>query len=263
MELREVIGRRRSTRYLLPHKPVERDKIQRMLEAARLASHWGNVGSLRAVVVFRDQASDEVLSVLASPVAGYQVRLAPVLIVWFLDTAAVDQQHERLRELVDAGALGYGPDRRHTLEEVLIPVFSPDSLERLKQPGLSELDCGQGIAQATLVAFEQGLGTCLMGTANPERIRKGLGMPESCRFLVTQTVGYPAESPAAGGQRPRQDFEKLFHENAYGTPFARDPEVVEELGRDGMLQEPAPLPWREEEIEFVRRGLGLDGNGIL
>ena len=38
MELREVIGRRRSIRFLLPYKPVEPEKIQRMLEAARLAS---------------------------------------------------------------------------------------------------------------------------------------------------------------------------------------------------------------------------------
>ena len=33
MELREVIGRRRSIRFLLPYKPVEPEKIQRMLEA--------------------------------------------------------------------------------------------------------------------------------------------------------------------------------------------------------------------------------------
>ncbi len=43
MELRDTIGRRRSIRFLLPYKPVERDKIQRMLEAATLSSFWGNV----------------------------------------------------------------------------------------------------------------------------------------------------------------------------------------------------------------------------
>jgi nitroreductase len=37
MQLREVMGRRRSIRFLLPHKPVEPEKIQRMLEAARIA----------------------------------------------------------------------------------------------------------------------------------------------------------------------------------------------------------------------------------
>ncbi len=66
MELREAIGRRRSMRFLLPHRPVEKEKIQRMLEAARRASHWGNVQSLRAVVVFRDEASKEVREPWAS-----------------------------------------------------------------------------------------------------------------------------------------------------------------------------------------------------
>ncbi|MFN8036410.1 MAG: nitroreductase family protein [Acidimicrobiia bacterium] len=264
MELREAIGRRRSIRFLLPHKPVEREKIQRMLEAARLASHWGNVGSLRAIVVERDQASQEVLDALPSPVAGYQIRLAPVVIVWYLDTTAVDRQPDRLRELVDAGALGYGENRRQALEEQLIPIFVDKGvLETLKQPGLNDLDCGQGIAQATLMAFEQGLGTCLLGSANHDRIRQRLGLPDTCRILVVQTVGYPAESPEAGGQRPRQPFEDMFQLNHPDTPFPRDAEVVEELERDRMIQAPAPLPWREAELAWLVKAFGLEGNGML
>jgi nitroreductase len=58
MELTEVIGRRRSIRFLLPHKPVKLDTIQRMLGAARIASHCGNVNSLPAVVVPSDSRSD-------------------------------------------------------------------------------------------------------------------------------------------------------------------------------------------------------------
>ncbi len=61
MELRETIGRRRSIRFVKTYKPVEPEKIQRMFEAARLASHWGNVQSLKAVAVFRDSAPEEVL----------------------------------------------------------------------------------------------------------------------------------------------------------------------------------------------------------
>ena len=41
MELREVIGRRRSIRFLRPYIPVEPEKIQMMFEAARIATHWG------------------------------------------------------------------------------------------------------------------------------------------------------------------------------------------------------------------------------
>jgi nitroreductase len=262
MELREVIGRRRSIRFLLPYKPVEPEKIQRMLEAARIASHWGNVQSLRAVVVFRDSAPREVLDAIQAPIAGFQIRLAPVVIVWYLDTRAVDEQSDRLRELLGAGALGFGEGKREALETQLIPIFRAMG-DKLKEPGLGEIDCGQGIAQATLMAFEQGLGTCCLGTPHGDRIRQNLGLPETCRILLLQTVGYPAESREAGGQRPRQPFESLFHMNGYGTPFPRAPEVVAELERDGMLQDPAPLPWREAELEYLKRALGLKGHGLL
>ena len=262
MELREVIGRRRSIRFLLPYKPVEPEKIQRMLEAARIASHWGNVQSLRAVVVFRDSAPKEVLEAITAPIAGFQIKLAPVVIVWYVETAAVDEQSDRLRELLDAGALGFGEGKKDALERQLIPFFDRIR-DNLKRPGLNEVDCGQGIAQATLMAFEQGLGTCCLGSGNSDKVRQNLGLPDSARVLVLQTVGYPAESPEAGGQRPRQPFEKLFHMNGYGNPFPRSEKVVAELNADGMLQSPAPLPWREQELEYLKTSLGIKGNGLI
>jgi nitroreductase len=262
MELREVIGRRRSIRFLLPYKPVEPVKIQRMLEAARIASHWGNVQSLRAVVVFKDTAPKEVIEAITAPVAGFQIRTAPVVIVWYLDTDAVDGQSDRLRELLKAGALGFGEGKEEALERQLLPFFE-GILPRLKQPGINEIDCGQGIAQATLMAFEQGLGTCLLGSGNTDKVRQNLGLPDSCRVLLLQTVGYPAESPEAGGQRPRQPFECLFHMNRFGNPFPRCDEVVEELKRDRMLQDPAPLPWREAELEYLKNALDIRGHGLI
>jgi nitroreductase len=262
MELREAIGRRRSIRFLLPHKPVELDKIQRMLEAARLASHWGNINSLRAIVIERDKAPKEVLDALPSPVGGYQIQLAPIVIVWYLETAATDQAAERIGELVDVGAVGYGKNKRQVFDEKVAPMFR-NLGDILKVPGLNEVDCGQGIAQATLMAFEQGLGTCFLGTGDPDGVRRKLGLPDSCRLLLTQTVGYPAESPEAGGQRPRLPFETLFQLNGYDNPFPRSPEVVEELRRDGMIQAPAPLPWREAELEYLRRALNLKGEGLI
>lgn len=262
MELREVIGRRRSIRYMRPYQPVERDKIQRMLEAARLASHWGNVGGLRAVVVERATASRETLDALYAPVAGFQVRRAPVVIVWYFDTAAIDSQSDRLRELLDAGALGVGPDKKTDLEEKIIPFFE-QILELLKAPGLNEVDCGQGIAQATLMAFEQGLGTCCLGTPNTDQIRQNLGLPDTARVLLLQTVGYPAEHWEAGGQRPRRPFEELFHLNGFGEPFPRDEAVVSELGADAMFTRPAPLPWREAELDHLNEALDIPGSGLI
>lgn len=262
MELREAIGRRRSIRFLLPHKPVEPEKIQRMLEAARIASHWGNVQSLRAVVVFRDSATPETLDALQAPIAGFQIRLAPVVIVWYIDGAAVDTQADRLRELLAAGALGFGEGKQDALEKQLIPIFA-SIRDKLKEPGLGEVDCGQGIAQATLMAFELGLGTCCLGSPNLDKIRVALKLPDTGRVLLLQTVGYPAESWEAGGQRPRRPFGELFHMNAYGDPFPRDPAVVAELERDGMFTTPAPLPWREAELAYLQKALGIKGHGLL
>lgn len=262
MELKQAIGNRRSIRFLLPFRPVEREKIQRMLEAARLASHWGNVASLRAIVIERDKAPQDVIDALPSPVGGYQIHLAPVIIVWYIETEATEHAGERLRELVDAGAIGYGDNKKKVIEETLVPLFATLG-DAIKLPGLGEVDCGQGIAQATLVAFEEGLGTCCLGTADPDKIRKKMGLPESCRVLVTQTVGYPAESIEAGGQRPRLPFEKLFQLNGYDKPFPRDPEVVKGLERDGMIQAQAPTSWREEELKYLRHALNLKGEGLI
>jgi nitroreductase len=257
MEVQEAIGTRRTFRYLLPHKPVERAKIQKMLEAARLASFWGNVQALKAVVVERATASQQVLASLMAPVAGFQIEHAPVIIVWYLDFAALDVQDERLRELVEARVLGVDKQKAmNALESFLIPFFKK-VMPILRQSGLTEMDCGQGIAQATLVAIDEGLGTACLSTAKEAEIKENLHLPESAKVVVLQCVGHSAESREAGGQRPRRPFETLFSLNEVGNPFPRDEGVVEELKRAKMLQAPAPLPGRQEELEYLQRALDL------
>ena len=262
MELREVIGNRRSIRYLDPNRPVEIEKIQRMLEAARIASHFGNNSAACALVVHRETATAEQIASLHSPVGGFQMKLAPVIILWYVEGDALDEAAERLRELVECGAIGYGPNKRKELEETLVPLFSRIG-EALRSPGMVDMDLGQAVAQATLMAFELGLGTCCQGSADWEVVEKAFGLPESSRIVVAQTVGYPLESADAGGQRPRQPFERLFRLNDYNTPFPRSEAVLGELSRDGLIQEPAPKPGREEEIESIREKYDLPGSGMI
>lgn len=264
MELREVIGRRRSIRFLKPYKPVEQEKIQMMLEAARIATHWGNVQSLRAVVVHRESAPKEVLDALKAVVVGWQLRIAPVVIVWYCNPEVVEEQADRLRELMGVGALGFGPEelKRKTLEEKFLPAFK-EIKDFLKLPGLNEIDCGQGMAQATLMAYELGLGSCFLGTPEGDAILEVLGVPSHCRLLLMQCVGYPMEHWEAGGQRPRQPFEDLFALNTFDTPYPRSEAVVEELKRDKMFTRPAPLPEREEELEYMERALNLKAPGLF
>jgi nitroreductase len=262
MELREAIGKRRSIRYMDPDKPVEIEKIQRMLEAARIASHFGNNNSVCALVVHRATATEEQIASLPSPVGGFQMQLAPVIILWHIETDAMDEAGERLRELVNCGALGYGPDKHKELEETLVPLFNSIG-EALKGPGMVDMDLGQAVAQSTLMAFEQGLGTCCQGSADWSKVEKAFALPASCRIVVAQTVGYPLECKDGGGQRPRLPFESLFRLNSYDQPFPRSQEVVAELTQDKFFQEPAPKPGREEEIEKIRAKYDLPRSGMI
>jgi len=259
VELKEVIGRRRSIRFLRPYRPVEREKIQKMLEAARLASFWGNVQALDAVVVERATAPQDVLDALpvGTAIGGFQFRMAPVIIIWFINWNRVREQGSRLHELVEAGALGVSREKSHQyLDEVLIPFFD-SAMEGIKDRGITETDCGQGIAQATLVAYEEGLGTCVLAAFAGKKLRRALRMPDDCEILLLQTVGYPAEDPLAGGQRPKLPFEQKFSLNRVGEPFPRDPAVIDELTRAGMLCETAPMPYRQEELRFLQAQYGL------
>ena len=51
--------------------------------------------------------------------------------------------------------------------------------------------------------------------------------------------------------------------NRYGEAYPRSTAVVDELTADGLFTAPATLPWREDELEFLRRALGLEGSGLL
>ena len=76
-------------------------------------------------------------------------------------------------------------------------------------------------------------------------------------------VGALRDLPGQMLARLPEEQRKLFHKNGYGKPFPRDPGVVSGLERDGMLQSPAPAPWREAELEYLKNALGLKGHGLL
>ena len=107
-----------------------------------------------------------------------------------------------------------------------------------------------------LTAVDEGLGACL-NTPNPMLTKQVLGAPDDWVSIWVLLLGYPAESWEAGGQRPRQPFEELYFEGDAKTPFKRDPAVVERLKEAKMIQAPAPLPGRKEEIRQLIDRLGL------
>jgi len=259
VEFKEVVGRRRSIRFFDPDKPVERDKIQAILETARLASCAVNAQWLRAIVVERDKLPPEKLNQLKTPVAALTLDLAPVHIYFFCDLGIVNRiKGSRLKELVDVGALAptHGWSHKFVDDFVYPQILEPMTKNLQGYLAAAMADCGGAAHMALLAAFDEGLGACL-NTPNPALTAQVFGVPADWVSLWVMLLGYPSESWEAGGQRPRPPFEELYFDGEYGKPFPRDPEVVERLTKQKMFQTPAPLPGRREEIRKLAEKYGL------
>ena len=260
MDFKEVIGRRRSIRFFEPDKPVEREKIQTMLEAARLASCAVNAHWAKAIVVERDRLPEEKLERLKTPVAALNIALAPVHIYWYADLSVVNRiEGSRLKELVDVGALAPTHGWSHKfVDEFVYPQLLKPMTESPGYAVAAATDCGVAICQALLTAFDEGLGACL-SSFNPAIAKELFNVPDEWIPLYVLLVGYPAESWEAGGQRPRPPFEEQYFEGAYGRPCRRDQAVVERLKQAKMIQQPATAksPERMEEIKRLAERLGL------
>lgn len=260
MELKEVIGRRRTIRFFLPHRPVEREKVQKMLEAARRASCAGNVMNARAIVIWREKADPKVLKAIAPRIGYQQMHTAPVFIFWYSESAVYhgDAWPDSVLRLANTRRIGV--DVASTVEEINTKL-RPTFLVAGKAMGVAPLafmDVGQAICQATLVAYEEGLGSCLMSSPRIEKVARMFNLSETSVPICIQAVGYPAESWEAGGQTPKPPLGEMFSEMEAGTPFESDPLVEEELREARLIQQPAPLPWRDEELAYLTRALSLD-----
>jgi nitroreductase len=260
MEFKQVIGNRRSIRFFEPDRPVEREKIQKMLEAARLASCAVNAHWAKAIVVERDKIPEEKLEKMKTPVAALNIELAPVHIYWYADLGVVNRiQGSRLKELVDVGALAPTHGWSHKfVDDLVYPQILKPMTQGPGYPIAAATDCGVAICQALLTAYDEGLGACLSSFI-PTIAKEIFKVPDDWVPLYVLLVGYPAEAPDAGGQRPRPPFEEQYYDGEFGTPFARDQAVVEELKRAKMIQEPAKAnnAARSEEIKRLAERLGL------
>jgi nitroreductase len=260
MEFAELIGHRRTIRFFLPHRPVEREKVQKMLEAGRLASCVGNVNSARAVVIWKEEASPELIKAITPPLGYQQMQTAPCFILWYHDKNAyeIEKWIQDLKNLVTTRRIGVDVDQTVAqIEAALRPAFGA-SWQVMAEAPLAFMDLGLAVCQAMLTAYNEGLGVCNMSSPRLEQVGNLLNLPESAVPVCLQAVGYPAESWEAGGQTVKAPFETLFSEMVYGTPFPRDEAVVEDLRQVKMIQEEAPLPWRDAELVYLMRALGLE-----
>jgi hypothetical protein len=134
-----------------------------------------------------------------------------------------------------------------------------DELPTERTEILLRFESGQAVANAIAAGVGLGLGNVLVAFGRkPGGVEKAFGLPPHYRFTWGHAIGYPLESADAGGQRPRLRLERLFHDNAFGRPFASDPAAVALLQEKGLIQEQAPLPGRLDEIVAIAERHGRD-----
>lgn len=261
LTFKQAVGQRRSIRYYKPWQPVEREKIQKILEAALLQSCHGNAGQIRkAVVVYRDETDPDVFAGLVDALYNQpQAAQAPVHIYWTIDMSGWTHLRDNLTGLIDTGALtsSYGWSEQFIDEIVLkTPDFNVMAGDLRFAEWLSAIETGLSIGTALLAAQDEGLGTQLL-TGKRQQMADLLGIPDTATVAQIQILGYAAEGTEAGGQRPRPEFEDIYFDGQWGQALHRDPEVVAELVDAGMIQQPAPLPYRRREIRALAAMFGL------
>jgi len=180
MNFLELVAKRQSVRGYLD-KPVEPEKIKRCLEAARLAPSACNAQPWKFIVVndpelknkIAEQTSTRFLSM------NHFTRQAPVMVVV-------------VREL---------PNLTSAIGTVI----------RNKEYTL--MDVGIATAHFCLQATAEGLGTCILGWFNENKVKKLLGIPRHKRAELIICAGYPADDKIR--EKIRKPLEEISSWNKY------------------------------------------------
>jgi len=205
MDVSAAILKRTSIRRFKPD-PVEKAKLEKILEAGRRAPSWGNTQPWRFIVI-QDKARREAVAAAAGQPG---IAAAPVLIVGCATTDDFTKKGhgDALRSLIPAGAM------TEELANIVLQsdVFAP----YLKGDAIMTVRAGEqlmiAIAYMTLEAVSQGLGTCWVGAITPKELQKVLNLPANIFVHSILPVGYPDEDPKP---RPRKAANKVIFWEKY------------------------------------------------
>ena len=206
MEVSAAILKRASIRRFKP-APVEKAKIEKVLEAGRRAPSWGNTQPWRFIVV-QDKAKREDLAKACGgqPTVG----AAPVVIVCCatIDDFTRKGHGEALKSLIPVGAM---------TEELMTIVLQSDVFAPyLRGEAVMAVKAGEqlmiAIAYMTLEAVNQGLSTCWVGAITPKEVHKVMNLPDSIFVHSLLPLGYADEDPKP---RPRKDVNKVVFWEKY------------------------------------------------
>lgn len=174
MMIKEIEIRRSIRKYI--DKPVEDEKINEILESARLAPSGNNTQPWHYIVVRSEEMRQRIME--ASHNQKWMMT-APVFIVSVADVRC------RIKEDI-------------TIDD----DSSQDEVKRIIR------DTAISTGYMLLQANNLGLGVCWVAEFTQEEIRPVLNIPFDKYVIGVLTVGYPDEDPKP---RPRKNIEDIVH----------------------------------------------------
>ncbi|MDO5665396.1 MAG: nitroreductase family protein [Bacteroidia bacterium] len=162
MDFLKFVSTRQSDRAFDPNLPVEKDKIERILEAARLAPSACNAQPWHMIVVDDPELKNKVADATSERILGMNhfTKQAPVHIVLV---------EEKVN--LTSGIGGW-----------------------IKQKDYAQMDLGIVAAHIVLAAHAEGLGSCIVGWFNESKMRELLSIPDSKRVWLDIVIGYSTQS---------------------------------------------------------------------
>jgi len=173
MELFEALHTRRSIRAYDPARPVSREILEKILSAAQMAPSWKNTQTAGLVVVESPEMKEKLMEALPYYNAR-TVSTAPVTVVM----------------TAKKGRAGYERDGSFT-------TGKGDRWEMF--------DGGIACQTLCLAAWGEGLGSCIMGIYDEEKLPALLEVPEDQYVTAVVSLGYPAETPNAPKRKPLEE----------------------------------------------------------
>lgn len=154
MNVYDAINKRRTIRKFT-QEPVDKDKLIKLIDCARVAAYGANMQPLKFAVIDGKQTLDDIYP----------------LTKW-------------------AGALADGAPREGERPTAYIAVLCDKSI---RPNGAAEVEAGAAVTTMMLEAVEMGLGTCWLGAIQRDKIKETLSLPEHLDVLYLLALGYPMQ----------------------------------------------------------------------
>ncbi len=176
----ELINKRESTREY-QNTPVEDIKLERCLEAARLAPSASNSQPWTFIVVNEPQLKDQVAKATFSKAVSFNkfTLEAPIMIAIVTEKSKITAQMGNF----------------------------------LKNQQYNLIDIGIATEHFCLQATEEGLGTCILGWFDEKKIKSLLSVPNNKRINIVISLGYPVDTPVR--EKIRKPMNQILRYNSY------------------------------------------------